>query len=265
MGRGEESTGLAEIDGVSVTLIKKAEPADKFVKRIKSIHHITIGHTRYATTGAITAKNAHPFNSGDITGAHNGIVSNHLTIDAKVEVDSEVIFKLIDQVGFEKAFKKLSGSFAIVWHDTKLPDSINLVRSGNPLYLAKSELGYIWSSEKHDLLSHLVGLKYKLIPINENIVYTIGAGGIDKTAVKFKHEAYYQTYGKDAYATPSKVSDYEGGYSNRDIVWDIANNEGCSLCGAVCDHEASESVDGFIYCRECREYAEQPITNYKFT
>ena len=35
-----------------------------------------IGHTRAATTGAVTTRNAHPFSYGSIIGAHNGIIDN---------------------------------------------------------------------------------------------------------------------------------------------------------------------------------------------
>lgn len=275
MGRGDDSTGVALINKSKVELVKRAVSADKFTHLLKYAPPIAIGHTRLATTGAITAKNAHPFTCGTITGGHNGIVSNYLAIDNQVSVDSEVIFKLIDQVGYSKAFKRLTGSFAIVWHDTKHPNQINLVRSGNPLHLAKvAGVGYVWSSEKHDLISHLVGYKYKLIPVPEDIVLTIDNDQINKTAVKFKHEyqytwesdklANYRDSWEDAeYLTPSiapsKMTDpkYKG-YQTQDIAWDIATNEGCKVCGAICDQRAWADLDGYIYCQFCKTYANQP-------
>jgi hypothetical protein len=55
-----------------------------------------LGHTRKATIGAITEANAHPFEVGNIVGAHNGIVSNHAELNISYgrgcEVDSAHIF-----------------------------------------------------------------------------------------------------------------------------------------------------------------------------
>ena len=143
--RGTDSTGVACLfDDNSAKLLKDTEKAakfieeDKFDKIIESNPACLIGHTRFATVGEVSRRNAHPFRKGNIVGAHNGGVENYIEINKGVQVDSEVIFALLKKHrnDYKKAFKRLSGDFAIVWTNLEERHSLYLVRDGNPLYFA---------------------------------------------------------------------------------------------------------------------------------
>src|SRR5258708_6361257 len=76
--RGSHSTGVAGFNSGVIDIYKKKIPAEEFVKTkgykkiLNNNSPILIGHTRYATSGAISDRNAHPFEIGDIVGTHNG-------------------------------------------------------------------------------------------------------------------------------------------------------------------------------------------------
>ena len=133
--RGNHSTGIAKINGF-VSIQKKAVPAKKFVKKLKhGIFTSMLGHTRFATTGAINNDNAHPFMYGDIVGIHNGMIYNY-DDHGNYEVDSEVIFDLLNKNknNFKKTFSKLEGVFAVAWYNVKT-EKFYLYRNGNPLFI----------------------------------------------------------------------------------------------------------------------------------
>lgn len=80
-------------------------------------------HTRAASTGAVTVRNAHPFkvvsSVKTIVGAHNGIISNHFALKSKykrdaVEVDSEHIFLHLAE---NKDVGEIDGWGSIVWYE----------------------------------------------------------------------------------------------------------------------------------------------------
>jgi len=114
--RGDDSWGASNGEEV----IKKVGPitASFYIpKNWKS----GIFHTRGASVGAVTVKNAHPFdvrfNGKRIIGIHNGGVSNHKELNEKYkrhcEVDSEHIFL---QMVEGKRMAELSGRGTIVWY-----------------------------------------------------------------------------------------------------------------------------------------------------
>jgi len=92
-----------------------------------------LGHTRNSSVGTVTLKNAHPFTSGHITGAHNGRVANfwilkneykdqHKEVDA-FDVDSEIIFWLLNEFGVN-ALARLEGRIACWWVDDRKPGKV---------------------------------------------------------------------------------------------------------------------------------------------
>ncbi len=159
--RGYDSAGLAVIpshDGgfdLRRKVGKVRELADDLHQRpVRG--NIGIAHTRWATHGVPSEKNAHPHISrGRISVVHNGIIENHNALRAELqeqgyqftsETDSEVIAHLVDlhyQDGgslleaVRLSIRRLEGAYAIgvIAHDN--PDSIVAARMGSPLVVGK--------------------------------------------------------------------------------------------------------------------------------
>ncbi|MEM2137721.1 MAG: hypothetical protein QW568_01405, partial [Candidatus Anstonellaceae archaeon] len=155
--RGYDSAGIATLDGGSISSIKD-------IGRIDDIHRqkdflqlkgsIGIGHTRWATHGGVTQKNAHPHSdcSGKIFVIHNGVIENFDELRSEMEkkghkltseTDTELVAHLIEEEhrkekdfgkAFETAISRLSGSWSlVVLH--KGAQEIHLSRNGPPLVL----------------------------------------------------------------------------------------------------------------------------------
>ena len=156
--RGYDSAGVAlhQIDDIahlrSLGKVKKLE--SKMVKE-KPKGKIGIAHTRWATHGVPSEKNAHPHNSKDIYVVHNGIIENHQDLRAKLEAkgikfysqtDTEVIAHLIQNhlekgKSFEQAVieasRELKGAYALGIINKKDPEQLIGVRSQSPLVVGK--------------------------------------------------------------------------------------------------------------------------------
>lgn len=116
---------------------------------------IMIGHTRYGTHGVLSKDNSHPFTYGKYTGCHNGVLGNHDELCEKynlpdTDVDSKTIFQLMNKIGIKATIENISGTAAIVAHDTN-ENKFIVYRSGNPLFAGRTEEGLYFSSIKDPL------------------------------------------------------------------------------------------------------------------
>jgi hypothetical protein len=168
-----------------------------------------IGHTRKATTGSICAANSHPFDIGDIIGAHNGIITNHselqIKYNRKFEVDSMHIFAHLNE---DKDLSDLSGYGSIVWTRKSDPTRIYLCKlSGGDLSVhgikasenADEATGIIWSSDDGhaEMAIKAAGIDTFEFKIETGQVYYIQDGCLYKEDMKLEFQSRYNTYMPD--------------------------------------------------------------------
>ena len=110
-----------------------------------------IGHNRAATLGAINVDNAHPFNFGDVYGAHNGSLRwwDELEGADQFDVDSKAIYNDISVNGVDHTWKSFWGAAALVWYNSTERKVYMIRNDERPLYVTtnKAENAMFWASE----------------------------------------------------------------------------------------------------------------------
>jgi glucosamine--fructose-6-phosphate aminotransferase (isomerizing) len=152
--RGYDSAGLAVIEGDEIVIRRdagKLERLETLVAGEPVSGRIGIGHTRWATHGEPSARNAHPHigSSGRVVLVHNGIVENYLSLRDELgsegvtfnsDTDTEIIVHLVErylamdhdlQEATRRAIGHLRGAHGIVLLSLDEPDKIVAARIGN--------------------------------------------------------------------------------------------------------------------------------------
>jgi len=168
--RGYDSAGIACIKNNKIVVVKAKGYIENTIRKSKFLGNeinICIAHTRWATTGNVSTKNAHPQQSSSNRFAivHNGIIENYQEIkntllslgyNFKSDTDTEVIANLIEEESktqksvikiIKNVTKMLQGSYAIAILDIKNPNKIFLAKKDMPLFVsAENEFSAISSS-----------------------------------------------------------------------------------------------------------------------
>lgn len=198
--RGEHSTGIASINrNNDVRLYKEVGHPDDLYRTyeeefdddrlIKDLNlKALIGHNRYATTGAKTADNAHPFHHENIVGAHNGTLTSpfRLKDSGKFEVDSEAIFYNFAKEGFENTINNISGAWALTWFDGD-NNTMNFIRNKErTLYYCfdNTETVMYWASMEWMLELASLYSKVRISNIEEFNVNHLYTMTLDKLSIK---------------------------------------------------------------------------------
>ena len=159
--RGIDSTGIAAIGrGVdpNTLLVKQiGNPYDLLdmpaTERVfKRVNSVLIGHNRFATTGDVNKRNAHPFEFDGLVGCHNGTLTNKYQLPEGMEfkVDSQALYHHIDKHGLRSAMDIVQGAWSLVWFDYK-NHTLNFLRNKErPMFIAydKKINAIYWASEK---------------------------------------------------------------------------------------------------------------------
>ena len=206
--RGYDSVGIATKSGKKIVLKKgvgKVVEVNNSIMLDTLPGNIGIGHTRWATHGKVTEKNAHPHssNSGKIAIAHNGIIENFEELKSELqnkgykfqsETDTEVIANLI-QLNFDettdikqsimKTVNQLKGhySFVVIFEDGTLAAA----RFHEPLIVGVGKNSHYISS---DVLGFIEKTDDAIYVDNEDFVIVDGSGihifNFDGTSVKYQ-------------------------------------------------------------------------------
>jgi glucosamine--fructose-6-phosphate aminotransferase (isomerizing) len=152
--RGYDSAGIATIQNGDIIIRRdegKLSNLERLIAEQPINGHIAIGHTRWATHGAPSQRNAHPHTdcTGELAVIQNGIVENFLSLRESLrseghefssETDTEVIVHLVEKYLAEgnglaeaarHAFNRIKGAHAIVLLSRREPDKLVAVRLGN--------------------------------------------------------------------------------------------------------------------------------------
>ncbi len=155
--RGYDSSGIALMEGGHTRIFKSTGKLSNLKKKIGK-HTLDgllgIGHTRWATHGDATEKNAHPHVSGGTSVVHNGIIENYSLLKGELikkgyefysDTDTEVLAHLIESccgpgITFEDAvraaFRMVEGSYAVAVISDRMPDKVIATRKFSPLIVA---------------------------------------------------------------------------------------------------------------------------------
>src|SRR6201995_5630380 len=181
--RGYDSSGVALLDHDLRVYKKKGkvgELEDSLVG--KNLHaHAGMGHTRWATHGEPSDRNAHPHNSasGRLAMIHNGIIENYTQLKQEImrkryrftsDTYTEVLLNFIEDIqknnncGLEEAvriaLKRVVGAYVIVLLDRDSPDTLIAARKGSPLVIGVGKGEHFLASDASPIIEYTKEVVY---------------------------------------------------------------------------------------------------------
>jgi glutamine---fructose-6-phosphate transaminase (isomerizing) len=181
--RGYDSAGVATLDGPRLSLRKKAgrvRALEEALREQPSPGSCGISHTRWATHGPASDRNAHPHVGGDgvVAVVHNGVIENHSALRQALEAagvafrsqtDTEVIAHLIarelgdgdDLLGAVlRALPELEGTYGLAVVSSRCPGQVVGARLGSPLVVGLGEDEHFLASDASAIAPHTARVAY---------------------------------------------------------------------------------------------------------
>lgn len=181
--RGYDSAGVALLNQ-SLRVYKKQGKVAQLEESLigKDVHaHAGIGHTRWATHGEPSDRNAHPHSSanGKLAMIHNGIIENYAQIKNELlkkgysftsDTDTEVLLKFIEDIqknnqcvleeAVRIALKRITGAYVIVLIDQDNPDTLIAARKGSPLVIGVGKGEHFLASDASPIIEYTKEVVY---------------------------------------------------------------------------------------------------------
>jgi glucosamine--fructose-6-phosphate aminotransferase (isomerizing) len=181
--RGYDSSGVALINSGLKIYKKKGKVAELEESVIgKDLHaHVGIGHTRWATHGEPSDRNAHPHlsNSGELAMIHNGIIENYVPIKNDLlkkgytfssDTDTEVLLNFIEDIkknnnctleeALRIALKRIVGAYCILLVAADDPETIIAARKGSPLVIGIGKGEHFLASDASPIIEYTKEVVY---------------------------------------------------------------------------------------------------------
>jgi len=202
--RGYDSSGVALIkDGILSVYKKKGKVAELEESLVgKTIDSsIGIGHTRWATHGEPSDRNAHPHTSanGQFAMIHNGIIENYALLKNELlskgytftsDTDTEVLLNFIEYIqknnncsleeALRVALKRVTGAYCILLIDKDDPETIIAARKGSPLVIGVGKGEHFLASDASPIIEYTKEVVYindyelAIVRPNELILKNLG-------------------------------------------------------------------------------------------
>ncbi|HAG74521.1 MAG TPA: glutamine--fructose-6-phosphate transaminase (isomerizing), partial [Thauera sp.] len=169
--RGYDSAGLAVIGADRIERVRSVGRVAELESASADTASPTgIAHTRWATHGVPSERNAHPHVSGSIAVVHNGIIENYESLRSELtaqgyvftsDTDTETIAHLVESLlkgepdlfrAVQAACRRLVGAYAIAVIDHSQPGRVIVSREGSPLLLGLGDEGNYAASDASALL-----------------------------------------------------------------------------------------------------------------
>ena len=181
--RGYDSAGIALVNHGLKLYKKKGKVANLEESTLGQDleGHIGIGHTRWATHGEPSDRNAHPHRSanGKLAMIHNGIIENYASLKQELikkgyqfhsDTDTEVLLYFIEDIqknnsstleeALRIALKRIVGAYVIVLIDEDNPDTLIAARKGSPLVIGIGKGEHFLASDASPIIEYTKEVVY---------------------------------------------------------------------------------------------------------
>ena len=242
--RGYDSAGVACLNGNGLEIYKtkgKIRDLQLTLPRPLPDAQMGLGHTRWATHGVPSTRNAHPHRAGGVAVVHNGIIENYRTLRSQLvaqhiefssETDTEVIPQMISRnlsngLSLKEAIhdtvSNLHGTFALGVISEKEPETLFAIRRGSPLVVGFGEEEFFFASDIPAILPYSKkfiflddgqmctlrrdGVRIECVETGECISFADKIVEIDWNPSMAEKEGYDHFMLKEIYEQPRTVTD----------------------------------------------------------
>lgn len=204
--RGYDSAGVAILDGPKndqhFKVVRAEGKLGELAKKLETVSftgHLGIGHTRWATHGVPSERNAHPHTVDGVSLVHNGIIENYQDIKADLaregavfssDTDSELVAHLlarkVKETGdlfkaVELVLPMLTGAYSILAVWEKQPEVMVAFKNGPPLIVGVGDKEMVIASDVQAIISHTNKVVYledfEIVVVKGNDVKFFSAAG----------------------------------------------------------------------------------------
>jgi glucosamine--fructose-6-phosphate aminotransferase (isomerizing) len=202
--RGYDSAGIATFESGNIAIrraVGKLANLESVLRDAPLSGTVGVGHTRWATHGKPSERNAHPHKAGSVVVVHNGIMENYRELRAELEIagrvvesetDTELIAHLIDArlregadlvTAVREACARVVGSYAFGVLSETDPDNIVVAKhGGSPIVLGLGEKQNFLASDIPAILPYTRQMLFledgEFAVLSADSVQVLDAGGV---------------------------------------------------------------------------------------